>query len=473
MDNYSIAKLYYNLNPEAYIYSYNNGWYEYNDNNILINRGNKIPVKLYNDFSDTLQKYTHEQLILLNINDEKYKEKLKICSKLHERVGDSTFIEKTIKQLTNLYLDDNLEKKLNNKNLLSFNNILYDYTLNEYRLIKKTDFITLTCGYDIKYKTIADKIIPNINISHENNIKKIINSIFEDDEINNFWMVSTALSLFGNKHEKFYIHSGKGGNGKGLLQRLLLNCLGQYYKQVSNNFLMGSISKGGADTEMSQCVGIRYLSISEPDDSDNKKFNISNLKLYSGGDVISTRGLYKDTFQFIPQFTIHLACNDIPKMSAYDGGVKRRTNIIVYPLEFKDSHLITNNIVHRPINYELKDIINNSEFIQTVITMFIKTAFEYKNIELKPPQKILNNNEEYAKDNNELNGWLEENIEKTNDEKDMIKSSELLLMYNNSNYCIKKLRPVDFSKLMETTGINKIRKTNVAYYVNIKYVILE
>ena len=467
IDHHSMAKLYYNLYHDKYIYSYGSGWFEYNDNNILINR-NKVPISIYNSFTKTMQEYATEQRNMVKNEDEKFKEKMKFFLKFHSKAGDTGFIDKSLKQLCGFYHDDELEKNMNKQHILAFNNVLYDSNLNEFRIIQKSDFITLTCGYDLKYNIIGSKIIPIINDVLTTKATNIINSIFENDELNEYWLYVTALSLFGNIKEKFYIHCGIGGNGKGLTQRIIFNCLGNYYKQVSNMFLMGSINKGGADSELAGCIGVRYLSISEPDDIDNKKFNISNLKSYSGGDLISCRALHKDTMQYMPQFTIHIGTNEIPKMSNMDGGIKRRINIIDYPFMFKDKTTITNTAVERPINYELKDtVINNPEFIQAFILLLINISHKYKNIVLATPQKILNNNADYDKNNNELQDWFNASFVKTDNSEDILKSGDLMALYNTSIYCIKKLRPVDFSKLMADLNIPK-KTGKYSLYTNIK-----
>ena len=468
LDNHSIAKLYFNLYPNSYIYNYNLGWFEYDNNNVLINRGDTIPLNLINNFASSLQDLAIEHRNNLNNDDEKIIPKMKIFINFYKQVGNTTFIEKTIKQLSCFYLSDDLEKKINNKYLLAFKNVLYDYNLNIFRKINKDDFITLTTGYNLELKNNT----PVINNDMKKLIKKTIYSLFDDKDIYKFWMYSTAISLFGNQKERFYIHSGKGGgNGKGMTQTILKNCLGNYYKTVSNNFLMGSISKGGADPELAQCVGTRYLSVCEPDNTDNKKFNISNLKTFSGNDPISCRGLFKSTFEFLPQFTININCNEIPKMSNMDGGINRRIIIIDYPFSFRDKSLITDPNIHKLIDYSLKEkIIHNPDFIQTFILMLIDKAYKYRNVEYKIPNKILSNNEVYKNDNNDINDWFNNNIIKTSDINDIIKSSELLDNYNNSTDCIKKLRPADFNKLMEKLQINKIDKKHIKYYTNIKYI---
>ena len=159
-------------------------------------------------------------------------------------------------------------------------------------------------------------------------------------------------------------------------------------------------------------------------------------------------------------------------MTNIDGCIKRRINIINYPFEFRDAEKITDIKVHRPINYELKEkTIHNKEIIQTFILMLIHKAYKYKDKSFKTPESILKHNDNYCSQNNDLNEWFTNHLIKTNSINDIIKSGDLLNHYNNSNDCIKKLRPVDFSKLIEKIGINKIEKNHIKYYTNLKYLI--
>jgi len=471
LDNYTLGLLYYNISPKKYIYSYELGWFEYNDNNILISRGDKYPISMCNDISKQLKEYGKEQFALLDIEDKKYTEKLTKYNNYFKLVGSTSFVKNTIINIQSYYLIENLNTKLNNKNYIAFQNILYDYNLNKFRFINKDDYITITTGYELKYEIINDEIkIKKINEDVKLKINKIIYSIFEDDEIVNFWLKITSKSLFNNKNEKFYIHSGRGGNGKGLLQSMIKSSLGsEYYKTVSNNFLNGSIKKGGCDPELLSLEYSKYVNVSEPDDSE-KKINNANIKAYSGNDELSARALYgPKMINFKPNFTLHIGCNDIPHLSSIDGGIRRRLVIIRYPFEFIDKNLITNKSIQKPIDYNLKDNINTYEFITTFILLLIENAYKYKNEEeLIIPKSILKDNEEYINENNILNEWFNYTLVKTDKIDDKINSTELLNNYNNSTFCKSKLSPVVFSKNMEKLNINKLN-TRIKYYTNIKY----
>ena len=462
LNNASVADLYFELDPTSYIFTNDNGWYEYDKNNILIHRGEK-PASLVNKMSKILQEHATAQRNTLTPNDENYKKYMDNYAKFFNKVGSTEFIKNTIEQLKSHYCQD-INKYLNNVNLFAFNNKVYDYSTNIYRDIRKSDYITKTTNYDYDYKLI--------NKDMRQKIYDFLYSLFEDNQIVEYWLKITALSLFGNeKQQKFYMFNGKGSNGKSLTQKIISLALGDYYKAVSNNFLVGSIKKGGADAELAGCQGIRYLSVSEPDDQDNKKFNISNLKNWSGGDKLQARGLYqKNMIEFYALFTIFINCNDLPELSNTDDGIKRRLRNIFFPFQFKEASEVKKNKNYRLLNNNLSDELTSNVFIMNFINLLIEYAYKNKNVLIETPQSVLTASNKYCDDNNPLNEWFTETFTITDDENDRQSASTLLSEYNNSTYCVKKLRGNEFSKFMEKLNIEKIAPKNIKTYIKIKLI---
>lgn len=471
INNISIADFYFQINPDKYIFTYENGWYEYDENNILIHRG-EIPINLSNGMGRKLQEIATEQRNYITPENPRYKECMTFYKNFYNKVGTDTFIKSTINQLQQPYYQ-NIVEKINNVNLFAFNNILYDFNNNIYRKIEKNDYITLTTGYNLEYKIINNKIIPVKNDEYLKKIKNFIYSLFENDELVEYWFNITGSSLFGNdKQQKFYILTGKGSNGKSLTQKLLSNALGSYYKCVSNNLLTGSIRTGGANPELLACQGIRYLNVNEPDDTENKKFNVSNLKNWSGDDKIQARGLYgKKVIEFFPQFTININCNDKPELSDTDGGVKRRVRVVNFPFQFKEQKELKKNKDYRLININLKDEIIKPEFIHNFIILLIEHGQKNKDKLINTPNSVIEDSGKYVDENNPLYDWFNESLEKTENEKDVIQSTILFNSYNSSIHCKNKLRTNDFSKYMIKLGLEKTHNSKKqSIYTNIKFV---
>ena len=93
-------------------------------------------------------------------------------------------------------------------NLLAFDDQLFDISKNEFRKIQPTDFINKTCKRNAPIEEQLEK---------QKYIKEILFSIFENQDVVEYWFKIIGLGLFTDKYENFYILTGKGGNGKGLL----------------------------------------------------------------------------------------------------------------------------------------------------------------------------------------------------------------------------------------------------------------
>ena len=431
MNHSDMAKLYHKINPNKYVYSTSLGWYEYNNNNILIPHNKMIPPSLLTDATNKLQHFIIKERNKLKppikTNDmskddyenlmKKYDDCMKLAKKGYINVGNSSYVKNIIDYLSNLYNIERLDTLLDSNNkLLAFDNKVFDYELEKFRDIQPTDYITKTTNYDLPEKSNDDF----------NFIKKLLYSIFENYDIVEYWLVTTGLSLFGNKLESLYIHTGSGGNGKGLLSSILVKGLGDYIYCADNTFLTSVFKSGQPNPTLSKCQGVRYLLVSEPDDgSDDVKFNVDFIKMLTGGDMITTRDLFKSNISYKPQFTPFVQCNNKPKLGKLDNGIKRRLKIINYPLKFVDNPTKTNE---RSIDYTLKDKLNN-EIYKQFILLLIEKAVEYKNKKIIQPLDVENETKEYFDENDPVKGWLTNNYEITDNDKDRIKTSELYNTY--------------------------------------------
>lgn len=443
-----LAKLYYNIKPNKYIRSENTGWYEYNDNNILIYRGNN-PSSLLNDITTQLQTLLIEQrnYIIPKYNkDDEYKKKMKIFKNTYNKLGTSSFIKGVIDYLQYLYTIDKIDDLLDsNINLFAFNNELFDNTLKEFRPIKPTDYITKTTNYNINKQS-------NPVIREE--LNKTLNSMFDDINILKYHLETIALSMFGNKHEHFIINSSPGRSGKGVCSTLIEGAFGSYFYMADNSFLSTNFKSDKPSPTKFQCKGVRYLLITEPQADEETKFNISFLKAITGNDTINCRDLNKSNITYKPQFTLFLQANKIPKIDNIDEAIKGRFRIIEFPFTFvKDP----NKPNEKKIDIDLKSKINQdwyNEFILMLIEINIKIK------ELNVPSKVFDRVNKYFYDNNLIKQWLEDTFNFTDNKQDYLLASDLLTMYNESGY-----QQIGQRKFNECLKQNKIKSFSSGGYL--------
>ena len=463
-----VAEYYYNLEPNKYIRSKSTGWYEYNNYNILIPNGPKEPESLLNNFSKKLQEiFINERNKLLHpikndleteeIYKEKcneYKENYKNYDKAYVKIGNSKYTKDCIAYLKNLYTVERLDDKLDaNNNLLAFDDKLYDITLNKFRNISPFDYITKTC----KRKAPTDECLLK-----QKYIKDIIYSIFENNEMVEYWFIIISLSLFTNKYENFYILVGSGSNGKSLLFDLLKNCIGDYYYQAENTFLTGITKAGAANSTLVNCNGIRILSVSEPNNGgDTCYLNSDFIKSMTGRDSITSRKLYCENITYNPLFNVFLLCNDMPAIKKLDNGMVRRIRVINYPFQFIEN---PRKEIDRQVNMKLKDEFKNDEQLKNAfIMLLLKYASENINKDfISQPDAVKQSIGDYLDENNPIKLFLDSHIIITKNNKDKILCSDFTNMfnlYNNEKTSSKKI-----VKDMKFNGFEEHKNGGYRYY---------
>jgi putative DNA primase/helicase len=143
------------------------------------------------------------------------------------------------------------------------------------------------------------------------------------------------------REECFFIISGPPASGKSTFIDAIYTSLGTYAMTSQSEVFMYRRGKDAASNEIARLVGARLVAVSEIREGDT--FNETLVKQITGGDMVSARLLYKDTFEFRPQFKLWIATNHDP--SAQDQAMMRRIKKIqfdhVIPHALRDPHLKT------------------------------------------------------------------------------------------------------------------------------------
>ena len=253
-----------------------------------------------------------------------------------------------------------------------------------------------------------------------NSIKNLISSIFENEEISNYWLKIFGISLFTNKLESLYILTGKGGNGKSLLMDFLRDCLGDYYLQTENTFLTDIGKNGVLNPTLAKCKGVRILAVAEPSNtSEEVALNTEFIKQITGRDTITARDLYKSIVSYNPMFNCFLLCNDIPILKKLDNGMLRRLKVINYPLNFVEEEKLKLNEKNRLRDDDLKDKIkNDDELKEAFISLLLTYASQYITKPIEIPNECKQTTDEYIENNNPVLVFLQQRCIITENVKD-------------------------------------------------------
>jgi putative DNA primase/helicase len=223
---------------------------------------------------------------------------------------------------------------------------------------------------------------------------KFLQRIFdEDSELINFIQRAVGYSLTGSISEQcLFILIGTGANGKSTFLRVLQHLLGDYAGTISMQGLM--VQRYGSQTnDLAHLCGKRFVVASEGERA--QSLAESKIKLMTGGDRIACRPLYKDFFEYIPEFKLWLATNDLPTISGTDEAIWRRIRVIEFPItilpEQQDKRLADRLISELP----------------GILQWAIQGLIEWRKIGLSPPECVSQSTKNYRNDNDTIGQWKE------------------------------------------------------------------
>lgn len=318
-----------------------------------------------------------------------------------------------------------------NKDLIGFDNGVYDLTEKEFRKGRASDYISMSTGYEYVEYTLSDSLYKEL--------LELIYKILPDLAVREFTLKSMASCLDGfTRDENFYLWCGKhgsGGNGKSLLAELLLKTLGEYgcIAPVS----LFTCKRESAQNANSALVGIRNkrcVFMQEPAKTDQIQVDI--MKSLTGGDTISARELNASQIEFKVDAKFFMATNMLPGLSGTDGGTSRRLKITEFTSVFVENpnpENIKRGVNEFKIDKELKSKITS--YAPVFMCILLDYYQKYQEQGLKAPESITKITKKFEEDNDIMKQFVDENIS-IGGPKDIITREELKILYNK-DYALK------------------------------------
>lgn len=472
-----IAKYFYNLYPTSYVYHKALGWFSLGDNNIWERAEKGIPNTLKRHLADTMQDLTREAKLIQTAKHKRrmdqgrgggqedkaeladHQTKMKNIIAAYKLFGSSDFCNGVISFLPAYYEDDHLTEKMDmNRTVFAFTNGLYDIEKETFRQIEPGDWVCTTTGYPIPRVSSA---------SVRSELTTLMWNIFEDSEVTEYmWNVLSSALLGTNRWEELYTFTGSGGNGKGVLSELLKTAFGSYF--ISQDVSLFTKPRERADQPIPALVEARPCRLfmtSEPEADD--KLQCGLLKKVSGGDIVEARTLHSaHIIKYVPQFTLILQTNTIPRLNKIDGGIQRRLRIIRFPFQFVASPTLPH---HRLGDPDVKDRKCKSagwrdEFMLMLIER-LQVIRKWKS--LIPPAKVREVTGGYLDEQNPLKEWLTENYIITHWDGDTISASDMRMDFLSS-HPEGTLTTVKFKELMGFNGVEARHTKKGNVFIGIK-----
>ncbi len=228
---------------------------------------------------------------------------------------------------------------------------------------------------------------------------QFLNEIFEGDrELVAFMQRAVGYTLTGDatEHCLFLCH-GSGANGKSVFQQTVAAMMGDYCRQASAETFMVKRG-GGANSDIARLAGVRYVPVVEVEE--DRRLHESLVKSVTGGDSVVARFMYREFFEFRPEFKLWFGANHKPNIRGTDVGIWRRIHLVpferVIPEADRDPHLTDT------LRGELEGLLNWA----------LAGCAAWLADGLRPPSKVMAATQEYRSEQDTFAAFMAECVER-------------------------------------------------------------
>jgi P4 family phage/plasmid primase-like protien len=391
--------------------------------------------KIYKEYGDKYDKIAGNLANEDGDPDEikKYRDKFDKCLTFQKKLYQEPYVNTIIGSLKHIFYKEGIMEEFDtNNDLIGFENGIYDLKNHVFREGRPEDNLTLSTkiilpvngsinpGEDqerFRIRSIPDSNVPlddlNPKIEEMENFHRLqsdlqdfIKQIIPDEEVRDYTVRYISKCLSGeNRDEEFNIWTGSGGNGKSKLVELIQLALGEYACNLPVALLTQKRkASGAAAPEMARTRGKRFVFMQEPDV--NETLNVGEMKEITGNDKIQARGLYKEPFEFTPQFKLLLMCNQLPNIPSNDDGTWRRLRAVPFVSRFVKSEDVDIKLNRHPIDKQLKKKI--PYWVIPFICLLFEEWREYDKNGIHIPEAVTDKTREYRNSNDIIGKWINE-----------------------------------------------------------------
>ena len=366
-----------------------------------------------------------EELKLMNTN-----ESLKVCLKIK-----GSMKQRVIDEFGKIIFDPYFVSKLDSKvHLIGFDDGVYDFSINKFRISKPEDCISKSVGYC--YNQINEQEEEERKL-----IDKFYSEIYPILELKQYMLIQHSQMLYGGiQNSIVHFHSGSGGNGKSLMALLMQSTLGQYATKLDSYTLCTTkfMDPNSPDPQKLALKGVRYCYLSEP--PPGALLNAGSLKDLSGGEPITARTLYsKNRETFNPQFKINVFVNDGQGFAfdGSDGGLERRIKMIKYISKFQTNPIDPTNYIFKIDEYLLSKLKKSKCTHMKILLENFQSNYEYS-----CPLIIQNWTNAEIDMNNDIKKFVEDFFVFTNNDLDFLTLKDIKSLYIShiKEYSGKKIK---------------------------------
>ncbi len=248
---------------------------------------------------------------------------------------------------------------------------------------------------------------------------------------------------------------GVGANGKSTLLYVLELLVGtELAKQTPSETLMAKKQGNTASNDLARLQGVRIVLSNEVEDG--SLLAEATIKQLTGGDTITARFLYREFFEYKPEFKLIIAGNHKPVILGTDYGIWRRIHMVAFPVTIPAEE--RDPLLPKKLEAELSGILNWA----------IKGCLEWQRDGLQPPVSVTSAVEDYREEMDVLGHWLTEQCECGTEYFE--RAGQLYQRYSDwakwGGY--KPMTKAAFGRRLRERGFAKVRDGNGIVYQGLK-----
>ena len=394
-------------------------------------KGNELKKRIHDDIYNMYHEYQMEYKDKRDNEEEGttlyqvYSDNHDKCLTFQKKLLQENYVCTLINALKHMFYKENIMEEFDmNVDLVGFENGIYDLNECVFREGRPEDNVTMSnkmiLPVDPEWGPGDDLPIPEAPIPLDQLVERVhmiddyeeiedemmlfMEQVIPDPILRNYVFRFIAKCLSGkNKEEGFYIWTGSGGNGKSKLVELISLCFGDYYCNLPIALLTQKRkASGAASPELARTKGKRFVVMQEP--GTKEKLNIGEMKEITGNDKIQARGLFKEPFEFRPQFKLVMMTNELPIIESDDDGTWRRLEAVPFISRFVES-----DNVDESQNKYLRNMSLQEDIPDWMIPFILKLLLEcrsYYRDGIKVPKAVKDRTRQYRNDNDIIGQFI-------------------------------------------------------------------
>ena len=210
---------------------------------------------------------------------------------------------------------------------------------------QRQDLLCLDNGtFDLKTMVLrehrpADMLTKKIPVVFDASVQaprwlRYLEEVVPDEQDRLFLQRACGMALLGDtSNAAFLVLHGKTGCGKSTLLEVVSAAFGEYGRTAAaSTFRAQRDGAQGPTNNLHDLMGSRLVVTSET--AEGARLDEELIKRITGGDQVTSRQMFERNITWRPRFTMFMATNFPPNLSANDGAIWRRVKPVHFPNTF-------------------------------------------------------------------------------------------------------------------------------------------